>query len=105
MVVNRHGQGDLRLVLANDVLVQDRLHLHGLQQHRSLVGVGGFFPVGVAGFRENPFLHQHIVAKGHAAVADIGPGRVEHPLHALLGFATEAAPHLVVIRHESMPPS
>ena len=62
VVVDGDGQLLLRLLLANDVLVEELLHLGRLGQ---LVGGG-------VGLRLGPVVFQDGIADRHALVADVG---------------------------------
>ena len=108
VVINRHRQGNFRLVLTNDILVEDLFDLSGLEELRHLIRINGLLAPAAARLREDALLHQHFIAQCNAVVTDIRPGRMKHPLHALLRLPAKAASHrfsFVVFWHESMPPS
>ena len=84
VVVNRHGQGHFRLILANDVLIQHVLDLPGGRQlirdivHRAAVQI-------VESVIENAH------AKPHTFIADPHAGPLDHPANLLLVLAAEGA--------------
>ncbi len=88
MVVHGHRQRPLGVVLADHILVQDLLDLHGC-------GAGDL------GFDGFPllFLRQDLVAEGHTLVADVDGRPRDELLDAVFGFSTEAAPEMLVAGH------
>ena len=84
VVVNRHGQGHFRLILADDVLIQHVLDLPGGRQligdivHRAAVQI-------VESVIENAH------AKPHTFIADPYAGPLDHPANLLLVLPAEGA--------------
>ena len=98
MVVDRDGEGDLRLLLPDDVLVQDLLNLPGLGELVGQAQGGVAVPA--------QLLLQHAHAQLDALVADAGPGALDHPPHLLLPLAAEGAAQrlLCLVTHFSQIP-
>ena len=96
VVVDRYAQRDLGAVLADDILVQRRLHF-GRRGQAALQRktVGSLFPV--------IFFIDQISADAHTVIANIGIGSGDQPFHFILGAAAEAAAHIffIVTRHSA----
>ena len=94
MVVDRHGKGDLGLVLADDILVQHSLYLlGGGQLVRDILREGGVLVL--------KLLPQDPHAKLHALIADPDAGALDHAVDLLLVLAAEGAAQgfLCVVTH------
>ena len=92
VIVHRDGKRDLRVLLADDIVVHILLHLFG---SRELFGV-------VVGGRCGLIhvLADQAVAELHAFVADIDViGTGHHSFHLLLAFAAEGAANRFLVGH------
>jgi hypothetical protein len=81
VIVNRDGEDLLRALLADDVLVEDRLYLGGLRDRRGAA----------VGLLLLHLLRNDVVAEADALVADVDRGPGDELLHFLLRFSAERA--------------
>ena len=85
VVVDRHGERALRVVLPDDVLVEDPVDLTGLRQ-----------VLEIERRRSGELLVDDLVAEVDALVADVDPGARDELLHLPLRLAAERAEELLV---------
>ena len=94
MVVDCHGQGDLRLVLPDHILIQ---HIFDLPGSREFVGQ----VLQIVGCLILETVVQNAHAKMDALIADPHAGALDHPLHLIFMLAAKGAPKclLAVVIH------